>query len=164
MQDEMNRKSQDSLKKTVTLVFRGGKLTGEVMLKLMKKFIDDYKKKHHHKISLNKLLAKGEGASSIELGTEGNLTTFKKIARKYNIDYAIKVDKTTNPPTHLAFFKAKETDVIAQAFKEYVAKNQKKQNKTSFAEKLKKMKDIIAKQPKKKEVSRKQERSRGKER
>ena len=51
---------------------------------------------------------------------------------KYNVDFAVKRDKTTEPPKYLVFFKGKDADVIAQAFKEFVKVNEKKQQRPSL--------------------------------
>ena len=65
------------------------------------------------------------------------------MARKYNIDFAVKKDKTTGPPKYLVFFKAKDKDVLAQAFKEFVHENEKKQSRVSVKEKLAHFKEIV---------------------
>ena len=45
------------------------------------------------------------------------------VARKYNVDFAVKKDKTTEPPKYLVFFKGRDADAVAQAFKEFVYGN-----------------------------------------
>ena len=73
---------------------------------------------------------------SIEINnkTVGN---FDRVARKYGIDYAIKKDKSVNPPKYLVFFKAKDTDALTAAFKDYTKVTVDKQKrKESVIEKL----------------------------
>ena len=71
-----------------------------------------------------------------------------------------KKDKTTEPPRYLVFFKGKDADVIAQAFKEFVKVNEKKQQRPSLRQKLKGLQKIIA-QNKNKERSREKNKDRG---
>ncbi len=52
--------------------------------------------KTHGKTSVKKLVGEGAGVSSIEV-TDGNIKSFERVARKYNVDFAVKKDKTTDP-------------------------------------------------------------------
>lgn len=47
----------------------------------------------HGKMSVKKLVGQGMGASSIEV-TDNNIKSFERVARKYNVDFAVKKDKT----------------------------------------------------------------------
>ena len=58
------------------------------------------------------------------------------MARKYNVDFAVKKDKTVEPPKYMVFFKGEDADVITQAFKEFVKVNEKKHGRVSVREKL----------------------------
>ena len=92
------------------------------------------------------------------IGDKG-VRDFKKICKKYGVDFAIVKDKNEDPPIYTVFFKAKDADAIANVLKEYSAKQMKKQEKKerpSILEKLKKFKDIVAKQPKKEKERRKE--------
>ena len=92
---------------------------------------------------MKKLVGQGAGAKSIEV-TDDNIKAFERVARKYNVDFAVKRDKTTEPPKYLVFFKGKDADVIAQAFKEFVKVNEKKQQRPSLRQKLKGLQKMIA--------------------
>lgn len=94
----------------------------------MKMYLEHQKHKEpsHGKIPVKKLVGQGEGAKSIEV-TDSNIKSFERVARKYNVDFAVKRDKTTEQPKYLVFFKGRDADVIAQAFKEFVKVNEKKQ-------------------------------------
>ena len=61
---------------------------------------------------------------------------------------------------YMVFFKGKDADVIAQAFKEFVKVNEKKQQRPSLRQKLKGLQKIIA-QNKNKERSRETNKDRG---
>ena len=84
------------------------------------------------------------GASSIEV-SDSNIKAFERVARKYNVDFAVKKDKTTPPPKYMVFFKGRDADAITQAFKEFVYGNEKKKAKVSVREKLKHFKEAVAK-------------------
>ena len=87
------------------------------------------------KISVKELVGQGMGASSIEV-TDNNIKSFERVARKYNVDFAVKKDKTVEPPKYMVFFKGKDADVMTQAFREFVKVNEKKHNRISVKEKL----------------------------
>lgn len=140
MQEEVTQKS-------IALVIRTSKLTTSTLKTAMKMYLEHQKQKSqkaHGKTSVKKLVGEGVGVSSIEI-TDGNIKSFERIARKYNVDFAVKKDKTTDPPRYVVFFKGRDADVLAQAFKEYVYGNEKKKGRTSVREKLKRFKDIISK-------------------
>ena len=50
--------------------------------------------------------------------TDGNIKSFEWVARKYNVDFAVKKDKTRDPPEYVVFFKGRDADAVAQVFKE----------------------------------------------
>lgn len=85
--------------------------------------------KTHGKTSVKKLVGEGVGVSSIEV-TDGNIKSFERVARKYNVDFAVKKDKTTDPPKYVVFFKGRDADAVAQAFKEFVYGNEKRKGRT----------------------------------
>ena len=111
------------------------------------------------KVSVKELVGEGAGASSIEI-TDGNIKSFERVARKYNVDFAVKKDKTTEPPKYLVFFKGRDADAVAQAFKEFVYGNEKKNSRTSVRQKLKHFRDVVSKDQNK-ERSREKNKDRG---
>lgn len=137
------------------------KLTASVLQKAMKMYLEHQKHKEpsHGKIPVKKLVGQGAGAKSIEV-TDDNIKAFEREARKYNVDFAVKRDRTTEPPKYLVFFKGKDADVIAQAFKEFVKVNEKKQQRPSLRQKLKGLQKMIA-QNKNRERSREKNKDRG---
>lgn len=139
MQEEVNQK-------VIALSIRSAKLTANVLKEAMKMYLNHRKNKKqtsHGKTSVKKLVGDGYGASTIEIN-EGNIKSFQKAARKYNVDFAVKKDKTVSPPKYLVFFKGKDTDVITQAFKEFVFENEKNKDKVSIKEKLQHFKQVVA--------------------
>lgn len=155
---------EETTQKTIALAIKTSKLTASVLQKAMKMYLEHQKhQKHkepsHGKIPVKKLIGQGEGAKSIEV-TDSNIKSFERVARKYNVDFAVKRDKTTEPPKYLVFFKGKDADVIAQAFKEFVKVNEKKQQRPSLRQKLKGLQKIVA-QNKNRERSREKNKDRG---
>jgi hypothetical protein len=51
---------------------------------------------------------------------------FKPCAKKYDIDFTLRKDRTTHPPRYIVIFKSKQADNLEQAFKEFTAKKQQK--------------------------------------
>lgn len=93
---------------TIALAIKTSKLTASVLQKAMKMYLEHQKHKEpsHGKIPVKKLVGQGEGAKSIEV-TDSNIKSFERVARKYNIDFAVKKDKTTEPPRYLVFSRAR---------------------------------------------------------
>ena len=104
------------------------------------------------KQSVSELVKAGVSTDKIEL-PDGSAKDFCKTAKKYGVDYAIRKDKTRNPPRYVVFFKAKDSEVLDQVVKDYNAKNNKKKQKDkekqSVREQLKAEK-LRAKEEKKK--------------
>ncbi len=114
---------EESTQKTIAFAVKTTKLTAGVLKKLIKMYLDSQKQKanqpKHGKISIKELVGQNAGVSNIEV-TDGNIKSFERVAKKYNVDFAIKKDKTTEPPRYLVFFKGRDADVLTQAFKEFV--------------------------------------------
>lgn len=137
MQDEVNTK-------VVAIAIKGGKITGEVLNKALKKFIEEIEKAQktasqpktfRGKQSIKHLVEQNAAISNIEV-TDGNIKSFERTAKKYGIDYALKKDTSEQPPRYLVFFKGRDVDVMTQAFKEFSAKSVKQKEKPSLRKKL----------------------------
>ena len=116
---------EETTQKTIALVMRSSKLTADVLKKAIRIYLEHRKvgkRITHGKISVKELMEKDMGASSIEI-SDKNIRSFERVAKKYNVDFAVKKDKTTAPPKYIVFFKGRDADVITQAFKEYVKAN-----------------------------------------
>jgi len=72
------------------------------------------------KQTIKQLVGQGQGVTNIEI-SDNNIKSFENIARKYGVDFAVVKDASESPPKHLVFFKAKDTDAITAAFREYSA-------------------------------------------
>ena len=93
---------------------------------LKKKVLEEMQKKpsqrslHQGKQTLYQLKQHGASLTNIEI-TEQNIKAFSAVAKKYDIDYALKKDPHTEPPHYYVFFKAKDKDQLHPAFKEFTA-------------------------------------------
>ena len=153
---------EETTQKTIALVIKTSKLTANTLRAAMRMYLNHQKQKEqrtHGKTSVKRLVGDGVGVSSIEV-TDGNIRAFERVARKYNVDFAVKKDKTTDPPKYMVFFKGRDADVLAQAFKEFVYGNEKKKGRTSVREKLNRFKEAVS-QDKNRERSREKNKDRG---
>ena len=149
MQDEVNEK-------TIALCIKGGKLTTQLfktaMIAVLKNMeqqkhartVQNKKSIYRGKQSLRKLMQEKCELSNIEI-TDGNIKSFERYARKYNIDFNVKKDISTEPPRYLVFFRAKDVDVMTAAFREYTGRQIGKERKPSVMKKLEAAKERVAK-------------------
>lgn len=142
MQDEINEK-------VVALVVNNTKMGAAELRRAIEKYLEQQKNKQsvgdnlkHGKQSIAELMKQNTGLSNIEI-TDGNIKDFEKTARKYNIDFALKKDSSVSPPKYMVFFKARDVDVMTEAFKDYTKVNLKKSQKQSIRKKLSKAIDVV---------------------
>ena len=76
-----------------------------------------------------------QGLTDIEI-TEQNIKAFSAVAKKYDIDYALKKDSHTEPPHYYVFFKAKDKDQLQPAFKEFTAMTLGREKRPTIRERL----------------------------
>ena len=139
--------------RTLTLAVNGTKFTGRMLKAAIGKYmahrreVKQQKNRdgpvvHHGKQSVKQLVGQGQGVDSIEL-TDPSTREFDRIARKYGVDYAIKRDRSSDPPRFLIFFKGRDNDAITAAFQEYAGKKVKKASRPSVLQKLAVFKDTV---------------------
>ena len=123
---------EEITQKTVMMSVNTSKLTARLLAKMINSYLNAQKKNSMQskqgKQSVKELIGQNAGVSNIEI-TEGNIKAFERVAAKYNVDFAVKKDKTVSPPKYLVFFKARDADALTQAFKEFVKANEKKTNR-----------------------------------
>ncbi|ABR50073.1 conserved hypothetical protein [Alkaliphilus metalliredigens QYMF] len=137
--------------KTIALQVSAAKFTATELKKLIEHYLRHRKQvkinkkgiktvKPVGKTTLEKLSKKHDGLKNIEIN-ENNIRDFEKVAKKYKLEYALKKDDQSNPPTYFVFFKGKDLDVIDFAFKEYLKSSleKTKEAKPSLKAKLKEM-------------------------
>ena len=121
MQEELEHR-------TVTLMISSGKFTGRTLKSAMTHFLHYSKNKvqehknvvPHGKQSVKQLVGQNAGVENVEIGDDINLRSFKKIAGKYGVDYAVKKIEKDGKPQFLVFFKSRDKDAITTAMTEYV--------------------------------------------
>lgn len=167
MQEEVNSK-------TVALYVKTGKMTASVLQKAMVRYLQSSKQKKavkqqkkaaaknrvpEGKITVKELARQNAGMVNIEI-TSKNIKDFERYARKYGVNYALKKDKSKDPPVYLVFFKARDKGAINAAFREFSERSFQKANKRSIHQKLAVFRDVAASQKKDKSRNKHQEQSR----
>ena len=137
MQEEVEQR-------VVTLAINCTKLTEQELKKALVKLLQHWKmhqqKGPHGKMTVKQLAAQNRGLQSVEV-TDQNIGSFKKIARKYGIDFA--PYKAKGQDRYLVFFKAQDADAMTAAFKEYTAKTVKQHSRPSVLAKLAQFKELM---------------------
>ncbi|MFI3255517.1 MAG: PcfB family protein [Eubacteriales bacterium] len=145
MQDEVENK-------TMALVLNtgktGGRVTAKMLLKAIQWFIRNAKEKEakiikniknppvrHGKQSVKRLGKQNQGMTNIEI-TDNNIKSFERYAKKYGVDFALKKDKSCDPPKYVVFFKARDNDAIEKAFVDYSKAMSKKTKHPSVKKEL----------------------------
>ena len=85
---------------------------------------------------------------SIEV-SDKNIGDFLKTARKYDVDFALKRNKSTQPPTYHVFFSAARTEDFKRAFSEYLGKGQGKKRGEFTREQMQQQAQKVASRPRK---------------
>jgi len=140
--------------RTVTLAISTTRMTANVLKAAISKYLAYRKEKKTEKAragpvkpcgkqSVKQLVGQDQGVANIEI-TDRNIKDFERIARKYGIDFALKKDKTGEIPKYLVFFKARDGDALTAAFKEYTAKTDRKKERPSVIQKLRRFKEQAA--------------------
>lgn len=139
--------------RTLTLAVNGAKFSGRLLKAAVCKYMAHRKEVKqqknrdgpvvpHGKQSVKELIGQGQGVSNIEL-TDASIRGFDRIARKYGVDYAIKRDRSSDPPKFLIFFKGRDNDAITAAFQEYAGKKVRKASRPSVLQKLAVFKTMV---------------------
>lgn len=159
MQEEVENKS-------VTLIINSTKFTGRVLKSAISKYLAHRSAKRrekkmdkkaekravqakkqaakeakknvipHGKQSVKALIAQNQGVNNMDLADK-DLKGFEKIARKYNVDYAVRKTKG-QPPRFLVFFKARDNDALIGAMTEFTRKREYKRDHPSIIKRLSK--------------------------
>ena len=109
---------ESGAKKTIDISIKAEKMTADVLKSALQEFLSGKAEKKGRMTFLD----------SIEV-SDRNIGDFLKTARKYDVDFALKRDKSTEPPTYHVFFSAAKTEDFKRAFSEYVGKGQGKTQK-----------------------------------
>ncbi len=160
--------------KTVSFYIKTGKMTASVLKAAMHMYLQHHGKKKAvkqqkkaaaknepkmGKITVKDLAKQNAGMVNIEI-TPKNIKSFERYARKYGINYALKKDKTKDPPVYLVFFKGRDQDALNAAFREFSQAKIRKANRPSIHKRLAAYRSIVSQQKKDKVKNRHQEVSR----
>ena len=132
----------------MALAISSSKLTGRMFKAAISQYLAHRKNGKskdtvpHGKQTVKQLIGQNQGVSNIEL-TDPGIRDFDRVARKYGVDYAIKRDRSNDPPRFLIFFKSRDADALTAAFQEYTARKVKKAERPSVLEKLEQFKDMV---------------------
>ena len=140
--------------RTVTLAISTTRMTAIVLKSAIAKYLAYRKEKKVEKAragpvkpcgkqTVKQLVGQNEGVANIEI-TDRNIRDFDRVARKYGVDYALKKDKSGELPKYLVFFKARDGDALTAAFKEYTAKTERKKERPSVLQTLRRLKEQAA--------------------
>lgn len=119
---------------------KASKLTAQglayVLRAVGRKIAKEYRaaKTPHGKQSVKKLMAHGAATNSIDL--PGDAKQFDRVARKWNVDYAV---YEAGPDKYLLFFKSQQADAMTACFSEYSKQvlNKSKSRRIPIREQLK---------------------------
>ena len=140
--------------RTVTLAISTTRMTANVLKSAISKYLAYRKEKKVEKAragpvkpcgkqTVKQLVGQNEGVANIEI-TDRNIRDFDRVARKYGVDYALKKEKSGEIPKYLVFFKARDGDALTAAFKEYTAKTERKKERPSVLQTLRRLKEQAA--------------------
>ena len=141
--------------KTLALVVNGTKFTGRTLKNAISRYLNhrrtvkNQKPKRdspvvpHGRQTVKQLTGQNQGVSNIEIN-DPSIRQFDRIARKYGVDYAIKRDRSADPPKFLVFFKSRDADALTAAFKEYAGKKVKQASQPSVRRKLQQSRSVKA--------------------
>ena len=99
---------------------------------------------HEGRQSYKNLVKSGQGLTPVDISNSEEIMLFRKCAKKYRLDFAVKKDKTTG--LYRLFFKAKDADIYDIVFKNYKELLNKKSNKKSLSQQLDEKKKEVEKE------------------
>ena len=143
--------------RTVNLAISTTKLTLRTIISGIRKYLQHREKVKakkgrdpavHGKQSVKKLLGQNQGAANAEIEKEG-IKDFERLAKKYGVDFAVRKDKTVDPPRYFVFVRARDADALDAICKEHQARSMTKDRKPSVLAQLSKFKNLVASVPKK---------------
>jgi len=138
--------------RTLTLIVSSTKLTGRMFKAAVAKCLRELQQprnpdgsvRHKGKQTVKQLIGQNQGVSNIEI-SDPSIRDFERIARKYGVDYAIKKDKSVEPPKFLIFFKSRDSDALTAAFQEYAGKKVQQASRPSVLQRLESFKELASK-------------------
>ena len=143
--------------RTINLAISTTKLTGRSIVAGIRKYLQHREKVKarkgkdtgvHGKQTVKQLLSQNQGATNVEIDKSG-IKDFERLAKKYGVDFAVRKDKSVDPPRYLVFVRSKDADALDAICKEHQARTLTKDKKPSVLAQLQKFKEMVAAIPKK---------------
>ena len=111
----MSNDFEKGLRKTIDLSVRSKDLTADVLKSAMNDFLSG-KSQRKGRVSMKKLTEHSGRLENVEIKC---IEEFLSVAKKYDIDYAVK--KEPNSDTYHVFFQAGKTEDFKRAFGEFAS-------------------------------------------
>lgn len=154
--------------KIIAMTVKTANINVGVLKSVIKKFLSEQRKSMKPKVirgkqSLKQLIRGNDNASvtNIEINDQ-NIKSFEKTARKYGIDYSLKKDSSDEPPRYTIFFRAKDSEIMTTAFKDFLNSHSTKKENDKKASIITRLKELTPQ--KNKERTREKTRTREAER
>ena len=139
---------ESGTRKTIDISVKAEKITADVLKSALQEFMSG-KAEKKGRMTYKQLQEKSPSKlDSIEV-SDRNIGDFLKTARKYDVDFALKRDKSTQPPTYHVFFSAAKTEDFKRAFSEYLGKEQGKKRGEFTREQMQQQAQKVASRPRK---------------
>ena len=155
---------EEVTQKTIALSVKTARVTADVLKNMLRKYLSGQKQKGKNPYKVGKQSYKELKSqvlvypilkSQMEISSPLSVWT-----KKYRLDFALKKDSSTKPPTYYVFFKGQDTEMMNLAFKKYLGVQMNKKDKPSIMKKLMHFKDAVSK-GKNRERAREQQKDRG---
>ena len=149
--------------RVVNLAISTGRLTARSIFAGIRQYMQHREKvkagrgRVRGKQTVKQLLGQNQGAANTEIDREG-IRDFERLARKYGIDFAVRKDRSADPPRYIVFVRAKDADALDSICKEHQAWSLSKKKHPSLLNQLKKFRQMAASLPAEKIREKKQER------
>ena len=118
MQDETSQA-------TMSLMIRSGQITARTLRDAIRQILQkrsvletQVRNSHTERQTLRTLVRDGSEMTNIRISRE-NIGDFETIARKYDIDYSLKRDRSGGEPCYRVFFRARDWETLFNALEEY---------------------------------------------
>ena len=113
---------ENGAKKTIDISIKAEKMTADVLKSALQEFLSG-KAEKKGRMTYKQLQAKSPSKlDSIEV-SDRNIGDFLKTARKYDVDFALKRDKSTEPPTYHVFFPLPKQRISREHFRSMSARD-----------------------------------------
>jgi hypothetical protein len=99
-------------------------LSAELLRSILKDYIENKAKFTLGETSYGKIIEQSGGNLKNEVISDKNIGSFRDVAKKYDLSYALKADKTTNPPIWTVVISNDKSDknnqdTFTRAFREF---------------------------------------------